>query len=248
MASSRDRCLSTPHPSPGESPYKLMTGMDMVLPNFQEWADYSFEKLEAWDRFRLITNVHRICLDNAIRNIMRVRDRAKRRTHKDIEIGDIVLYWFGQMERQTLCKVLSGSKLTPKWSEPCRVVKYCNKEKTAFWVKSIWHDNVCKQLNIHDVMKLPRLKGHYTLEAGKMEMLADLKHKMWRHKIESATNAQIETRGGDLNALNDQNNDPTHDTDHMEQPDDTPPSDVYLRDGEAKKRKLHTVDLIGTWA
>jgi len=79
-------------------------------------------------------------------------------------------------EAQQLSAGLGGSKLSPKWSEPCRiVVKFCNKDKTVVNVKSVWHRNIHRRVNINDVIKIPSTIGSEALNFAKMELLADLR-------------------------------------------------------------------------
>lgn len=76
------------------------------------------------------------------------------------------------------------TKIMPKWSEPCRILSFRNKEKTALLVQRIWHTKLQRKINIKDVIRLPRKFGPDTIIAAKKELIADL-HK---HYIDPENN------------------------------------------------------------
>lgn len=87
----------------------------------------------------------------------------------------------------------------PFWTEPCRVHKFRNEAKTALQVRSIWHKNLTRDVNLGDVLKIPKTIGHETLEAAKVELFADLtQHRPVRLNMEEAK-LPIETLQGQTN-------------------------------------------------
>ena len=179
---------STPHPSTGESPYRLMTGMDLVLPHFQQWAEYSFEQMDTYRRFNLLAQVRRDCLDRALRNAARNTRKIVNHTNLMINVGDLVVCWLNPPEVAKLLSRFGSAKFAPRWSEPCRVLKFLNADKTAMLVKSIWHKGIVKKVHASDVHRLPTRITPEALNAAKFELVADLKRNavpenMMKNKI-----------------------------------------------------------------
>ena len=168
---------STPHPVTNESPYRLMTGLDMVLPNFQEWAEYSVDNMDAYRRFNLLAQVRRDCLDRVLRNAAynHQRHHNKTKVSRPLQVGDLVIYWLNPSEVSKLLIRFGSMKFAPRWSEPCRIQRFLNQEKTVMIVKSIWHKGIVKKVHQNDVMPLPTQLTAEALNMAKFELVADLK-------------------------------------------------------------------------
>ena len=122
---------STPHPSTGESPYRLMTGMDLTLPHFQQWAEYSFEAMDTYRRFNLLAQVRKDCLDYTLRKAAKHQPTSTNKLNCMLNGGDLVVCWLSPNEVSKLLSRFGNLKFAPRWSEPCRVLKFLDAEKTA---------------------------------------------------------------------------------------------------------------------
>lgn len=91
------------------------------------------------------------------------------------EVNDLVVCWLNNNEVTKLLRRFGTTKLMPRWSEPCRIVKFKNKQKTIAIVKSIWHADLTREVATGDMLRLPKEMHQETLDAAKYEMLADLK-------------------------------------------------------------------------
>ena len=171
---------STPHPTTNESPYRLMTGLDMTLPHFQEWAEYSVENMDAYRRFNLLAQVRKECLDRVLRNLANNHkiQKGKPTTCSSLDVGDLVLYWLNPNEVSKMLSRFGSLKFAPRWSEPCRIRRFLNKEKTTMVIKSIWHEGIVKKVHQADVMPLPKQLTPEMWNMAKFDLIADLK----RHK------------------------------------------------------------------
>ena len=129
----------------------------MVLPHFQRWVEYSFENMDTYRRFGLLAQVRRECLDRVLRNLAKSQNlNARQDSCSSLDVGDLVVYWLSPHEVSKLLSRFGNLKFAPRWSEPCRVIRFLNKEKTALVVKSIWHDGILKKVHQADVMPLPK--------------------------------------------------------------------------------------------
>ena len=179
---------STPHPSTSESPYRLMTGLDMVLPHFQQWAEYSIETMDSYRRFNLLAQVRRECFDRVLRTAAGARALCKGRTTVDpmLAVGDLVVYWLNPHEVSKLLARFGNLKFAPRWSEPCRIHRFLNKEKTAMIIKSIWHQGVMKRVHRNDVMVLPKQLTPEALNMAQFELISDLKRNAATPRMKNA--------------------------------------------------------------
>ena len=166
---------STPHPSTGESPYRLMTGLDLVLPHFQDWAEYSVDHMDTYRRFNLLAQVRRDCLDRTLRIASKSVTASSSKSKSPLNVGDLVVCWLTPTEVAKLLTRFGSLKFAPRWSEPCRIVKFFNEERSTMLVKSIWHRGVVKKVHEVDVLKLPTRMTTETLNAAKFDLIADLK-------------------------------------------------------------------------
>ena len=166
---------STPHPMTGESPYRLMTGMDFVLPHFQQWADYSFEHMDTYRRFNLLAQVRKDCLDHALRRAAKHQPTSQNKLNCMTKVGDLVVCWLNPNEVSKLLSRFGNLKFAPRWSEPCRVMKFLDADKNSMLVKSIWHKGILRKVHMSDVRRLPTQLVPETLNAAKFELIADLK-------------------------------------------------------------------------
>ena len=179
---------STPHPSTSESPYRLMTGLDMVLPHFQQWAEYSIETMDSYRRFNLLAQVRRECFDRVLRTAAGARALCKGRTTLDpmLAVGDLVVYWLNPHEVSKLLARFGNLKFAPRWSEPCRIHRFLNKEKTAMMIKSIWHQGLIKRVHRNDVMVLPKQLTPEALNMAQFELISDLKRNAATPRMKNA--------------------------------------------------------------
>ena len=92
-----------------------------------------------------------------------------------MNIGDLVVCWLSPNEVAKLLSRFGNLKLAPRWSEPCRVLKFLDAEKNSMLVKSIWHKGLLKKVHVSDVHRLPTLITPEALNAAKFELIADLK-------------------------------------------------------------------------
>ena len=166
---------STPHPVTGESPYRLMTGLDLVLPHFQEWAEYSVDNMDTYRRFSLLAQVRKDCLDRTLRNASRNSPTTSNKSKAPLNVGDLVVCWLTPTEVAKLLIRFGSLKFAPRWSEPCRIVKFFNEERSTMMVKSIWHKGLLKKVHEADVLRLPTRITTETLNAAKFDLIADLK-------------------------------------------------------------------------
>ena len=175
---------STPHPVTGESPYRLMTGLDMVLPHFQQWAEYSVENMESYRRFNLLAQIRRDCFDRVLRVAATKAKEPKGRANQKMEVNGLVVCWLSPHEVAKLLPRFGNLKFVPRWSEPCRILRFVNEEKTVMVVKSIWHRGIVRKVHECDVMPLPKQMTTEALNMAKFEMVADLKRNAInpRHK------------------------------------------------------------------
>ena len=173
---------STPHPVTGESPHFLMTGIDLVLPHFQDWADHTSPHLSIAKRFDLLAQVRKDCLDNIVRRLAGRRARIGQKN--TIQAGDLVIAALDNREMAKLVSRLGGAKYAPMWSEPCRVIRFCNPDKSTAVIRSIWHRDLQKQVPITKLTKIPRTLGQEALQMAKLELIADCRREMVQSNTE----------------------------------------------------------------
>ena len=165
---------STPHPSTGESPYYVMTGLDMVLPHFQDWAEYTRDTVEANKRFDLIAQVRRDCFDVLVKKCVN-RMMKPPKQERPLKVGDVVICWLNPYEVGRIISRLGSRKFAPSWSEPCRVVRFINTDRSVVLVKSLWHRDLKRHVPVNDLTRLPDKLEAAELNMAKWELLADLK-------------------------------------------------------------------------
>lgn len=165
---------STPHPSVGDTPYYILTGMDMILPNMQEWNRQEYEEWK--EKNKVIQNIRYEIFNNMlikyINNIKIVIDKQK------LEINDLVVYELNHKELNEINKQQFSAKFTICWSELYRIRSFSNKDKTVITISSIWNDSIIKKIHISQVRKIPREYGIRELNKAKYELLADIKKDM----------------------------------------------------------------------
>ncbi|EZG42712.1 integrase core domain protein, partial [Gregarina niphandrodes] len=135
VASAMMAYRSTPHPTTGESPYRIVTGADLVLPHFQQWHRYENLIQDVVPRLRLLDTFRQDALDHTLRTISRRRTP----TTKEIKVGDTVVMLLRGKLLATLQERFGSSKLVPNWSEPCRVTEIKGHKVVA---QSIWHKDL----------------------------------------------------------------------------------------------------------
>ena len=104
---------STPHPVTGESPYRLMTGLDLVLPHFQDWAEYSVDNMDTYRRFSLLAQVRKDCLDRTLRNASRNSPTTSNKSKAPLNVGDLVVCWLTPTEVAKLLIRFGSLKFAP---------------------------------------------------------------------------------------------------------------------------------------
>lgn len=135
---------STPHISTGETPYKLLTGNDMVLPHFQEWTSYEALERRAQDRYATITILRQEAFQAAIQRTAAGKNKVDNRK---FETGDVIIHELHKKDCEKLVRYFGGEKLMPKWSEPMRITKFVNRARDTFLVESVWHKNLKRQVH-----------------------------------------------------------------------------------------------------
>ena len=114
-------------------------------------------------------------MDRTLRNA--ARNTRKIVNHKNlmINVGDLVVCWLNPPEVAKLLSRFGSAKFAPRWSEPCRVLKFLNADTTTMLVKSIWHKGIVKKVHASGVHRLPTRITPEALNAAKFELVADLK-------------------------------------------------------------------------
>jgi transposase InsO family protein len=142
---------STPHPAVKDSPYRLLTGLDMTLPSMNAWQQLDFSQSNSKERLETIEVLRQDALQEMYRKLVR---REEGISKDNIQEGDLVIYAYTPHDLHRLHATLGTKKLLPAWSEPCRVVKRSPGMSTVV-VRSIWHDNDERTLPIRHLQKLP---------------------------------------------------------------------------------------------
>ena len=166
---------STPHISTGESPYKLLTGNDMILPHFQEWTAYEAMDRRAQDRFATITILRQEAFQQAIQ---RSAAGKLKTDNRKFSVGDVIIHELHKKDCEKLIRYFGGDKLMPKWSEPMRITKVVNRAKDTFLVESVWHRNLKRQVHQTQIKHFHPMPDPQFNEWYKRESLNDrLDHK-----------------------------------------------------------------------
>ncbi|EZG42859.1 hypothetical protein GNI_215480 [Gregarina niphandrodes] len=144
------RCIPMPHPTTGESPYRIITGADLVLPRFQEW--HKFENLitDVIPRLKLLNTFRQDALNHTLASVSKGRPPVK----KDIDVGDAVVILLLDKLLHDLQQRFGDAKLLPTWSEPCRVTAIKDNRVVT---QSVWHIHLTYEAPLSEVMKVTRL-------------------------------------------------------------------------------------------
>ncbi|EZG44015.1 RNA-directed DNA polymerase [Gregarina niphandrodes] len=150
VASSMLAYRSTPHPTTGESPYRIITGADLVLPHFQEW--HKFENLitDVIPRLKLLNTFRQDALNHTLASVSKGRPPVK----KDVDVGDTVVILLRGKLLHDLQRRFGAAKLLPTWSEPCRVTAIKDNKVVS---QSVWHTHLTYEAPLSEVMKITRL-------------------------------------------------------------------------------------------
>ena len=140
---------STPHPSTGDSPYRLLTGCDMVLPHFQNWTKFEDSHADVVARLMLVTNLRRDAFDNALQLLV----RKKVTKTEEIKVGDVVIAVLKGKHQAQIQARFGTTKLMPMWTEPCRVTKFHGE---SLVITSMWHEGLIYTVPLSEVRKLIR--------------------------------------------------------------------------------------------
>ena len=144
---------STPHSSTGDSPYRILTGLDFVLPNLQEWTQETFSSRSLGDRLTLLLQLRHDALQVSLSKVLDRQSHSK--TQPLIEVGDIIIAHLSPYDARKMSQFLGPLKLAPQWSEPMRVTRL-GKDGHTLQAKSIWHDKLTRQFNLNQVQALPK--------------------------------------------------------------------------------------------
>ncbi|EZG42967.1 integrase core domain protein, partial [Gregarina niphandrodes] len=160
---------STPHISTGESPYRLLTGNDMVLPHFQAWTNYETLDSRAAHRYSLITQLRYEAFEQAI---SRQALTSTKKDDRKFELGDVVIYQLTKKDSEKLVKYYGTDKLMPAWSEPMRITKVLHPQQGTYLLESVWHKGFKRQVNKTQLrsfypMPDPRFDEWYRTEAAR---------------------------------------------------------------------------------
>ena len=183
---------STPHPTTGETPHYLMTGYDQTLPHFQEWQPYTFDGLDTYRRFQLLMEVRRDVLDTTIRKAADRMQKLSPKHKKTYKVGDVVICWLNHYEVTKLLQRFGGQKMMPRWSEPCRIRNFKNKDETVAVVSSLWHKDLTREVAVGDLLALPKNLNQETLNMAKYEMISDLKRAAIPRQQNDQLSAKLE--------------------------------------------------------
>lgn len=167
---------TTPHPETGETPLRLLTGQDSMLPHWQEWEAVTLDNWESNTRLHMLTRIRYNAFQHMVKKIAwrNAKDKHTKK-HQKLQIGDLVICWLRPNEVEDLLKRFGNTKMMPSRSEPCRVVRFGNGDESVVIVKSIWHEKIIKRINVHDVTKIPENLRNELGQISKYELLGDLK-------------------------------------------------------------------------
>ncbi|EZG42914.1 hypothetical protein GNI_208350 [Gregarina niphandrodes] len=141
---------STPHPTTGESSYRIVTGADLVLPHFQEWHKFETYITDVIPRLKLLNTFRQDALNHTLSSVSKGRPPVK----KEIYVGDTVVVLLRGKMLATIQQRFGVSKLIPTWSEPCRVTALKDNNVVT---QSVWHKDLVYEAPLSEVMKIGRI-------------------------------------------------------------------------------------------
>ena len=146
---------STPHPSTGDTPFRIVFGFDMPIPHWREWySEMGLKSIDNVERYRIIDMIRRNALDELIRHQVLVEAGQPKLKPSDFNIGDWVLYTLSSSELTELRRHYGTSKLMPSWSEPCRIVDFTSDARTSVKLSSPWHGPKHRIVHVSELKKL----------------------------------------------------------------------------------------------
>eukprot|EP00918_Siedleckia_nematoides_P108155 GHVU01235970.1.p1 GENE.GHVU01235970.1~~GHVU01235970.1.p1 ORF type:complete len:170 (-),score=29.00 GHVU01235970.1:293-802(-) len=108
--------------------------------------------------------------------------------NKDLNLaeGDLVVCYLRETDVKRVVQRFGGAKLIPHWSEPCKISKFLNEEKTMMEIDSIWHNGVKRKVRKDEVLPLPKNLSDEMLDLAKLTLISDLrKHGEVRKRLTS---------------------------------------------------------------
>lgn len=169
---------ATPHPAHGYAPFFLLTGTDMCLPHRQEWSRIK-SPASTKERFADLTVARQFAIDRMIRVIIDRQSRDKRSGKRlpNFKVGDLVIRKLPEIEARALARKEKASafKTTPKWSEPCRILSFDDKNPQIAEVQLLWEKKATRRVNVDDLLLIPRDYNPDTRDMGRLELLTELK-------------------------------------------------------------------------
>ncbi len=85
----------------------------------------------------------------------------------------MVIATLNNYEMGKLISRLGSAKYAPLWSEPCRVIRFCNRDESVAVVQSVWHRGLQKQVPVGQLRAIPSTLGLDSLNAAKVELIAE---------------------------------------------------------------------------
>ena len=144
---------STPHSSSGDTPFRLLTGLDFVLPNLQAWTEETFSSRSMAERLILVLHLRHAALQVSLSQVLKRQSNPEEQA--PIAVGDLVIGQLSEGDSRQLRKFFDPLKLAPLWSEPLRVTRVSNNGLTL-QAQSVWHDGLKRQFNRNQLQLLPR--------------------------------------------------------------------------------------------
>lgn len=144
---------ATPTAATGDSPFRLLTGVDMLQPGLQEYTTI----------IDLPRNQQLECLINLRSNLM---DRLVRKSAEEnrkvgslpaLKVGDIVVYELNVAELQAFNRRFVQGKAIPKWSEPMRILSI-DPTGQRLVIRSIWMQGKRKEVSVKQVLRVNKPK------------------------------------------------------------------------------------------
>lgn len=135
---------ATPTIAIRESPFFMLTGLDMVRPGLQAYT--MITDLHRKQQLELLLEIRADLMDTLIRNIA----LRPYKESKEVRVNDLVIYELNATELQRFNKTYVKGKSLPRWSEPMRVVEVlANGQKLR--LKSIWNEKGMKEVSRQQV-------------------------------------------------------------------------------------------------
>lgn len=129
---------STPHTDTKETPFYILTGLDMVLPNMQSMFRLT-RGVAMEERLNLVKDFRKMLMEKIICEQNGKRE-SRSKPAQNFQVGDLIIYELPESKRNALSKITQLGKMTPHWSEPCRV-QSVGGQGGRLMVRSIWSES-----------------------------------------------------------------------------------------------------------